>query len=152
MTGVHTSRCILSRDSETRIDINSCGIRSSCLAITYRRTIQVAAQGQDCHVVTQSWYEAIDPASYAGAAIGDETRPFNMLAWPSDDPACANYYGYLKRPAVRECGRDDPTVVERPSCLEGEGFMGVDEGGGGGEQGDGMRDRYGGGERKERER
>ena len=115
IAGTHTSRCILSRDSETQIDINPCGVRSSCLAITYRRTIQVAAAGEECRAVTQSWLEAIDPASYTGVAIGDEARPFDVLTCPHDDPACANYGRYLERPVVREFGRDDLTLREHHS-------------------------------------
>jgi len=113
ITGTHTSRCVLSRDSETRMDIDACaapvrGRLSSCLRITYRRSILIAAEGEECRAVTQSWYEAIDPGSYGGLALGGyEKRAFDVLACPHDDPACANYCRYLERPLMRDRGRDD---------------------------------------------
>jgi len=108
MTATHTTRCVVGRDSETRIDINPCtaharrqsqdeGRLSQGLRMTYRRSILVAAQGVECRAVTQSWYEALDPGSYTGLIlVGDQaTRPFDVLACPCDDPACANYCRYL---------------------------------------------------------
>ncbi|KAK3375618.1 hypothetical protein B0T24DRAFT_676543 [Lasiosphaeria ovina] len=54
--GTHTARTVLGGDSETRIDIDACTApaqrQSSCLKITYQRSVAVAAQGHACRGVT----------------------------------------------------------------------------------------------------
>ncbi|KAK3364345.1 hypothetical protein B0T25DRAFT_61510 [Lasiosphaeria hispida] len=129
-TGTHTSRSVLGDggDSETRIDIDPCTTAtavttlvrgrpsppSSCIEITYRRWILVAAEGEECRAVTQSWYEAVDPRSYAGVALGgDERTPFDVLACPRDDPACANYHRYSERPVMKGYGESLRVYDER---------------------------------------
>ncbi|KAK0655468.1 hypothetical protein B0T16DRAFT_487004 [Cercophora newfieldiana] len=81
VSGTHTSRCTIGRDSEMRIDIGPSTTHAAsargrlplCLGITYRRSILVAAKGDECRAVTQSWYEAIDSRSYAGVALDGNT-------------------------------------------------------------------------------
>ncbi|KAK0733020.1 hypothetical protein B0T26DRAFT_669476 [Lasiosphaeria miniovina] len=112
--GTHTARTVLGGDLETRIDIDACAIPTQgpsqcCLKITVRRSILVAAPGQVCRGVTQSWYEALDPGSYRGTVLpGYEKTAFDGLACPRDDPACANYCRYLERPVAP---RDQASVL-----------------------------------------
>lgn len=122
--GTHTARSVHISggrgDSERRIDIDACptAIMSSpsppCVVITYRRWILVAAEGEECRAVTQSWYEAIDPRSYAGVLLSGDDRsvPFDVLACPGDDRACANYYCYGERPVMKGYG-ESPRVYEK---------------------------------------
>ncbi|KAK3935548.1 hypothetical protein QBC46DRAFT_297878 [Diplogelasinospora grovesii] len=98
-TGSHISRTILGHLSGTRIDINHCVGGGLCLDMTYRRFILLAARGEACHVVTPSWYESVDPASYR---LVDGTKAYDGLSC-RDDPECASYYRYLERPIPRQC-------------------------------------------------
>jgi len=138
--GIHTARTIVHRNggshTHTQVDINPCmacpptpthrggdsgGQRPSCLAITYRRSILIAGEGEFSRAVTQSWFEAIDSRSHTGTVFpGDnEARPFDVLACPDDDPACANYFRYSHRPVVKEWWRQK-REQQRPGRLEGQ--------------------------------
>ena len=132
-TGTYTARSVhISSDdgrgdSERRIDMGACpttAIMSSssspsppscpCVVMAYRRWILVAAEGEECRAVTRSWYEAIDPRSHAGVLLSGDDRsvPFDVLACPGDDRACANYYGYGERPVMKGYG-ESPRVYEK---------------------------------------
>ena len=110
--GIHTARTIVHRNggshTHSQVDINPCmacppthrggdsgGQKPSRLAITYRRSILIAGEGEFSRAITQSWFEAIDPRSHTGTVFpgSNETKPFDVLACPDDDPACANYFG-----------------------------------------------------------
>jgi len=128
--GTHTARSVHigggRGDSENRIDMDAypTAIMSSsmppsppsppCVVITYRRWILVAAEGEECRAVTQSWYEAIDPRSYAGVLLSGDDRsvPFDVLACPGDDRTCANYYCYGERPVMKGYG-ESRSVYEK---------------------------------------
>lgn len=77
-----------------RISINPCPHpSSSCLEITYQRTIIVSNTMASPNAITHSWVEALDPNSYGA------------LPWSCrQDPACPNYFLYLERPILRACG------------------------------------------------
>ncbi|KAK4447357.1 hypothetical protein QBC34DRAFT_440111 [Podospora aff. communis PSN243] len=102
--GTHTARSVLGRcgASETRIDIDPCSAVSaakgtpSCLAITYRRSIQLPHHHQDLRLIREDWFNALDPLSCLGVMARQD-----CLACPEDDPDCANYHRYSERPILR---------------------------------------------------
>ncbi|KAK0649735.1 hypothetical protein B0T16DRAFT_136313 [Cercophora newfieldiana] len=124
--GSHTSRTVLGaafrpvgsgpssfqRVYGTTITIDPCADNSRCLRITYQRIIPLynSRPGRKWppvekwpRVVPQPWFEAVDPDSHRG--FEGAAREQHDGLWCGEDPSCPNYYQYLERPLLRECGR-----------------------------------------------